>query len=115
APNEPVAATVKRRSADFKEIGGAEVTLFLVSGGKTNLAVTSRFDPVTRSYRADLLPRSPGDFTVTAVAVSKGQKKGEDRQLLVSEAGDREMADLRAQPQLMANLARAWGGKGVPG
>lgn len=114
APNEPVAATVKVRDADLKEIGGAEVTLFLVSGGKTNLAVTSRFDPVTRSYRADLLPRVSGDFTVTAVAMSKGQKKGEDRQLLVAEEGDREMADLRAQPQLMANLARASGGKVLP-
>jgi hypothetical protein len=48
---------------------------------------------------------------VTATANSNGKKLGEDRQLLVCESGDREMADLRAKPELMASLASISGGK----
>ena len=43
----------------------------------------------------------------------KGKLLGDDRQLLVCEAGDREMEDLRAQPALMATLARTSGGKSL--
>src|SRR5262249_17518984 len=50
-------------------------------------------------------------FTVNATATLKGQKVGEDRQLLVCESADREMADLRAKPDLMENLSRISGGE----
>ena len=51
---------------------------------------------------------------MTAVAAAGRVKLGEDRQLLVCEAGDREMADLRAKPELLANLARTSGGQSWP-
>jgi len=57
------------------------------------------------------VPPGAGEFMVTAVATQKGAKLGEDRQLLVCEAGDRELADLRAKPDLMASIARASGGQ----
>src|SRR5260370_7605263 len=52
-----------------------------------------------------------GSFTVSVTAAVNGAKLGEDRQLLVCESGDREMADLRAKPELMGELARISGGK----
>jgi uncharacterized membrane protein len=110
-PNEKVAATVKVRDPNLNALGAAEVTLVLSSGGKTQLPVKGAFDRVSQAYRFDLLPPNAGDFVVTAVATLKGQKLGEDRQLLVCESGDREMADLRANPELMAKLARASGGQ----
>jgi hypothetical protein len=66
---------------------------------------------VDQSYEAELVASQSGDFLVTALAISKGQKLGEDHQLLVCESGDRELADLRARPELMSDLARRSGGK----
>ena len=52
-----------------------------------------------------------GEFMVTASASFKGVKFGEDRQLLVCESVDREMADVRAKPDLMAKISEASHGK----
>ena len=52
-----------------------------------------------------------GNYTVTATAVQRGQSVGHDQQLLVCEEVDREMADIRSKPDLMARLARVSGGK----
>jgi hypothetical protein len=65
---------------------------------------------VTQAYQADLGPARDGSYTVTATATAGGKKLGDDRQLLVCESGDREMADLRSKPDLMGELARISGG-----
>lgn len=114
SPGEKIAATVKVRDHELRAIATADVTLFLSSSGKTNLALKARFDRLSQSYLADIVPTLAGDFTVTAAASVGQVKLGEDRQLLVCEAGDREMADLRAKPELLANLARASGGQSWP-
>ena len=46
-----------------------------------------------------------------ASAALRGVKLGEDRQLVVCESVDREMADVRAKPDLMAKIAEASHGK----
>jgi uncharacterized membrane protein len=111
APGETVAANVKVRGKDLAAVDSADVVLCLATSGQTNVFVKAAYDPVNRSYQADLLPPRDGTFTVNAMASLKGQKLGEDRQLLVCETSDREMADLRANPSLMDNLARISGGK----
>lgn len=113
-PEEKVAAAVKVRDKDLRAMTGADVTLTLFGGGKSNQTVRSRFDPVSQSYLADLIPPRGGNFVVVAAAAVKGQKIGEDRQLLVCEAEDREMADLRAKPDLMASIAQISGGHALP-
>lgn len=112
-PNEKVAATAKVRDKELKMIAGADVTFLLSAAGQTNLALKPAFDRVSQSYQVDLVPPGAGEFTVTAVATLKGERVGEDRQLLVCESGDREMADLRAKPELMASLARVSGGQAL--
>jgi uncharacterized membrane protein len=107
---EHIAASVKIRGNDLGIVDDAEVALCLSTTGQTNVTVRGAYDRVSQSYSADLLPPRDGSFTVTAMATLKGQKLGEDRQLLVCESGDREMADLRAKPDLMGNLARLSGG-----
>lgn len=106
-----VAASVKVRGNDLTAVDNAEVALCLSTSGQTNVFVKAVYDRVNQAYEADLLPPRDGTFTVTAAALLKGQKLGEDRQLLVCESGDREMADLRARPDLMQNMARISGGK----
>lgn len=108
---EQVAANVKVRGEDLTPLAGAEVVLCLSTTGQTNTFVKATYDRVSGAYLADLGPAYDASFTVTATAFSNGAKLGEDRQLLVCESGDREMADLRSKPDLMAELARISGGK----
>jgi uncharacterized membrane protein len=108
---EKVAASVKVRGQDSGIVDNADIAICLSTTGQTNVIVKAAYDRVSQSYQADLLPPRDGSFTVLATATLKGQKLGEDRQLLVCESGDREMSDLRAKPELLGNLARISGGK----
>jgi hypothetical protein len=110
-PAERVAANIKVQDEELQPISGADVFLHLAVPGQTNLAFKAAFDRVTQTYQADVIAPADGNFMVTAAAWLNGRKLGEDRQLLVCQSMDREMADLRAKPDLMANLARASGGQ----
>jgi uncharacterized membrane protein len=111
SPQERIAATVKVRDAAMHSIEGADVTLVLAQVGKTNAPIKAMFDRTSQTYTAELSAPDAGDFIVKAFGALKGKPLGEDRQLLACEAGDREMADLRAKPELMANLAHLSSGK----
>jgi hypothetical protein len=78
---------------------------------KNDVTFKATYDPASRGYVAQLLPGTHGDFTVAAFATRNGQQLGQDQQLLVSEDVDREMAEVRAQPDLMARLATLSGGQ----
>src|SRR5205823_5525767 len=106
-----VRATIKVRDAELKSMEGADVMLFLTEAGKANGPLKAVYDRVTQCYLAELSAPAAGAYTVSAVAALKGKALGDDRQLLVCEAGDREMADLRAKPELMASLACVSGGR----
>ena len=108
---ETVAANVKVQGTDLAPLNGADVTLCMSTTGQTNVFVKAAYDRVSQAYQADLGPAHDATFTVTATANLNGKKLGEDRQLLVCESGDREMADLRARPDLMDEFARISGGK----
>lgn len=110
-PSETVSAQVKVRDPEQRELSNAEVFLSLGTDGKTNAPLKLRYDPLARVYAADLHPNSAGTFTVRATARLNGATLGDDRQLLVSEAADVEMSEIRAQPELMSALAHDSGGK----
>ena len=108
---EKVVASVKVRDQQKQEITGADVSVVLSAPEKSAVNFNATYDPASRSYIAQLLAGTRGDYTVTATAARKGQPLGQDQQLLVSEDVDREMADVRAQPDLMARLAKLSGGQ----
>jgi uncharacterized membrane protein len=110
-PNQPTRATVKVRDEQTQEISGAEVSLVLSAGGALRTTNRAVFDPASLSYLADVRPVQPGDYTVTAIAAKQGKKVGDDQQLLTCEETDREMVDVRARPDLMAEMARLSGGR----
>ncbi|HVK58055.1 MAG TPA: hypothetical protein VM735_04675, partial [Candidatus Kapabacteria bacterium] len=105
-PNESVTARVKVRDSELKEISNAEVSLTLPAKAGTNLTVRARYDASSRAYMAELRPGLSGNYVVAAVARQGNVDLGSDRQLLVSEGTDIEMADLRARPEFMATLAK---------
>jgi hypothetical protein len=113
APGERVGVTVKLRDEKARDLERAQVTLVLAQTNRSDAPIKAVFDRATQSYVAELSPAAGGDFLVKAVATLNGQSFGDDRQLLVCEAGDREMADLRAKPELMASLAGTSGGKSL--
>ncbi len=105
-PGETISASVKVRDNELHEISDAQVSLYLGAPGGTNKPVLARFDATTRAYRGEIRANSPGTFTVTAVADQNRARLGDDKQLLVSEAVDVEMNDVRARPDFMATLAK---------
>jgi hypothetical protein len=110
-PGQPTAAKVKVRDPSGNDLSTAQVSL-LTAFGTTNLWTNNlTLDPATLSYGAEIRPSLPGTYTFTAIATLNGKKLGEDRQLLMCEAADQEMADVRARPDVMASLARISGGK----
>jgi uncharacterized membrane protein len=112
-PGERVAASVVVRDKESRIVSDAEVLVLLSSTSETNRAVKAVFDRASQAYLLDLVATTAGDYMVTAAATAKGQKLGEDRQLLVCESGDRELGDLRARPDLMAAIASASGGRAL--
>ena len=105
-PGATVPAQVKVRDAEMKEMSNAEVWLSSQAvPGRTAMCgrVTMR---MRKRYLAEVHPPLAGNFVITASARLSGVELGTDRQLLVAEGTDVEMADLRARPEFMATLAR---------
>ena len=111
SPEEKVAASVKVHDPQLREVTGAEVSVVLSAPDKGSVSFSAVYDPASRSYIAQLLPGTRGDYTVTATATRNGQPLGQDQQLLVSEDVDREISEVRARPELMARLAKLSGGQ----
>lgn len=109
-PGETVAARIKVRDSELKEIVNSEVSLLISNAGLTNRPLLARYDAESKSYVANLRLASASTNIVTAVARRAGLKLGEDHQLLVCETSDQEMSDVRARPDFMAALARDSGG-----
>jgi uncharacterized membrane protein len=110
-PGDTIQATIKVRDNELNELSNAEIRLVLAAKGQTNQSVQAHYDASSQCYRAELRPSAAGSFLVTAIASKKGAKLGDDRQLLVAEAADVEMSDLRARPEFMKTLARDSGGE----
>ncbi|MFM7555660.1 MAG: hypothetical protein ACKPAH_10250 [Verrucomicrobiota bacterium] len=95
------------RDPGRRELANAEVTLYAGSGASSNTVGVARFDPSLRAYVGPLTLQRPGTFVVTAVARHHGETVGTDRQLLVVESVDPELADLQARPPVLQAVARA--------
>jgi hypothetical protein len=110
SPGDSVTATVRVRDNAERDLPNAEVALYLATGGLSNVVANARYDAASRAYRATIPMPTAGTHILSAVATTRSNRIGDDRQLLVSEVIDRELADLRARPDLMASIARASGG-----
>ncbi len=107
--NRPVGARVILSP----ETPNAEVSLSLVSSTHAELKVPAKYNPATRDHRAEFMPAGPGQYVVTAAARQGTKELGADSQFLSWDALGVEEIELRANPQLMAELAAAGGGKAL--
>ncbi len=110
-PGQSTAARVKVRDAEGHDLTDADVALVLSAGGRSLETNRAGLDPAAAAYLAAVRPALPGQYTVTAVATRGGRRVGEDPQLLICEETDRELADVRARPEVMAEMARLSGGQ----
>jgi hypothetical protein len=110
-PEAKVLAKVKVRDQQLRELSGADVSVVLSAPGKSSLSFKAAYDAPSRSYLAQLLPGASADYIATAIATQKGQRLGQDQQLLVCEDVDREMTEVRANPELLARLSKLSGGQ----
>ena len=60
-PNQPVAARVKVRGNQSRDISGAEVSLVLSAGNVNVLTNDAKFDPATLAYVTELRPTLAGN------------------------------------------------------
>lgn len=111
SPGTTASAAVRVRDAAQREVTDAEVTLYAGTGASSNAVGVARFDISRRAYVAPVTLHQPGTFVVTAVARRGGEPLGTDRQLLVAESVDPELADLQARPPVMEAIARAGEGR----
>lgn len=105
-PGATATASVRVHDQAQREVTDAQVTLFAGSGSSSNAVGVARFDPARRAYVAPVTLQRPGTFVVSAVARRGDESLGVDRQLLVAETVDPELADLQARPTVMEALAR---------
>ena len=106
-PGATASASIQVRDQTQREVTDAEVTLFAGSGTSSNAVGVARFDPTRRAYVAPVSLQRAGTFVISAVARRGEEWLGVDRQLLVAESVDPEMADLQARPTVMDAIARA--------
>jgi uncharacterized membrane protein len=103
--NESVTATIKVRDRAGNELNNADVSLQLTNDTGTIAPFKPQYDEAARAYIATIRLAQPGNYTATASAVLNGQPVGQDRQLLDCEEADLEMANVRANPELLARLS----------
>jgi uncharacterized membrane protein len=68
SPGDSVTATVRIRDTAQRDVPNAEVSLFLSTGGLSNLVATARYDAASRAYRATIPMPSVGTHILSAVA-----------------------------------------------
>ncbi len=110
-PGQAIPARVTVRDQEAKEVTGARVSLVMSLDGRGRSTNALSFDAASLSYVGEVRPVMAGNYTVTAMATRQGVRLGDDRQLLMCEETDREMLEVRARPEVMAEIARVSGGK----
>jgi hypothetical protein len=109
--DEDVPATIRVLGPNQQETGEAEVLVSLAVPDQTNRVWKAQYDAATRLYRAKVALPMAGDYTLSATANLKKIRLGEDKKLLVCEDSDPEMEKVRVNSELLADIARASGGK----
>ncbi len=111
APNVEIPVRVGAVSRDGREVGDAEVTLELSDKYKPRQTVRAIYSEALHGYQAEVKLPDTGQFVLHAVARFKDGQTADDRQIVVGEDADFEMADIRAKPETLAALSRWSGGQ----
>jgi len=111
APNLAIPVRVAALSREGREVADAEVTLELSDQSKLLQSVRAVYSEALRGYQAEVELPDAGQFVLHAVARFKDGQTADDRQIVVGEKTDIEMADIRAKPETLAALSYWSGGQ----
>jgi hypothetical protein len=111
ATNVGVPVRVRAVKVGGQPTGDADVVLQLSDQSRELLTVRAPYSEEQQSYLTEVKLPAPGKYTLHAVARFKDGKTAEDRQLLINEETDWEMADVRAKPEILSALSRWSGGQ----
>jgi uncharacterized membrane protein len=109
-PNAAVPVEVEVFDASGQTTAGLPLSLELLGSGAPPVRIETRFDETKGRYTAEARVAEIGSFQVRASITDSEGRLTEDSRLLISDTLDREMIELRAQPQRMAELTRLSGG-----
>jgi hypothetical protein len=111
SPKLDIPVRVRAATAGGHQSGDAEVVLHLSDANKEVQTVRAIYSEDHQNYQANVKLPAPGKYVIRAIARFKDGKTADDRQLLVGEDADWEIADIRANPEIMAALSRWSGGQ----
>jgi uncharacterized membrane protein len=111
ATNLDIPVRVRAARAGGQPTAEAEVTLHLSDASRDVQTARAVYSEEQQGYLANVRLPATGKFILRATAKFKDGKTVEDKQLLVGEELDQEMADLRARPETLAALSRSSGGQ----
>jgi hypothetical protein len=105
-PGTEALAPVTVSNLDGEAVADAGVTVRVLQGGAELFRLGAPYDSTAGCHSTLLQPPGPGRFEVRATARWPDGRTADDAQLLVCAATDSEMAEARARPDLLADIAR---------
>jgi uncharacterized membrane protein len=111
ATNLDIPVRVRAAKAGGQPATDAEMTLHLSDASKEVQTIRANYSEEQQSYVASIRLPATGKYVLRATAKFKDGKTADDKQLLVGEELDQEMADLRAKPETLSALSRCSGGQ----
>lgn len=110
-PNTEIPVLVHVSDRAGKETHNARVKLQLSNLGEEIAPANATYDEQEHAFVGTVKLPQTGMFTLTAEAIFDDGQTSEDRQVILGEETDIEMADIRAKPATLAALSRLSGGK----
>lgn len=111
ATNLDIPVRVRAAKAGGQPATDAEMMLHLSDASSEVQTVRANYSEEQQSYVASVRLPATGKYVLRATAKFKDGKTADDKQLLVGEELDQEMADLRAKPETLSALSRCSGGQ----
>ncbi|MBI1176530.1 hypothetical protein GC207_03740 [bacterium] len=109
-PGEEVAFTAKPELLDGKPVGELKVQARLWDGDRLVQEAGLLWDESSGAWRGSVIPDRVGKFTLKLTATNPEGQSTEAAHLLNVSELDREMAQVRARPELLEQLARETSG-----
>ncbi len=111
-PGRPVGVGIVARLPDYQPAAGADVTVELVSADDGRLVGTQQVVAgADGSARVEFPPPPPGAYLLRSTATKNGKSLGTGQDALAVRAVGSELADAHVGAALMAEIAKATGGK----
>ena len=112
-PGSVLPVRVDAWNRDGRRLADATVTVHLLDESHEVQSVPAVYSDAEQRYLANVGVPGAGRYFLRATAAFRDGRKAWDQQLVVGEANDLEMADIRARPATLAAVAQWSGGEAL--